>query len=87
MKMMIDEGHLPTRKTFESGVRGMTDIRRYRAWVRAMTKLSTATSLMIDVVIIGVDPNIQAECREIWNRMDEIKSEMERKIEQMEVEE
>ncbi len=65
----------------------MTDMREYRAWVRAVTKLSTATSLMDDVVFLGIDPSIQAECREIWNRMDELKSKMVRRIEQMEAEE
>lgn len=65
----------------------MTDIREYRAWVRAVTKLSTATSLMDDVTFLGIDPNIQTECGEIWNRMDKLKSEMVRRIEQMEEEE
>lgn len=63
----------------------MTDIKEHRAWVRAVTKLSIATCLMDDVVFLGIDPNIQAECREIWNRMDEIEFEMVRRIEQMEV--
>ena len=62
----------------------MTDMKEYRAWVRALTKLSTATSLMENVGFLGMDPNIQSECREIWIRMDELRSEMMRKIEQME---
>lgn len=64
----------------------MTDMREYREWVRAVTKLSTATSLMNDVVFLCIDPSIQAECSEILNRMYELRSEMVRRTEQMEVE-
>ena len=62
----------------------MTDMREYRAWVRAVTKLSTAVNLMERIGFLGMDPNIRAECEEIWDRMDELKSEMMRRIEQME---
>lgn len=65
----------------------MTDIKEYRAWVRAVTKLSTATSLMDDVAFLGIDQDIKTECREIWNRMYDLKSKMVRKIEQIEGEE
>lgn len=65
----------------------MTDKREYRTWVRAVTKLSTATSLMGDVGFLCIDSSIHAECREIWNRMDKLKSEMVRRIEQMEADE
>lgn len=64
----------------------MTDIKEHRAWVRAVTKLSAATSLMDDVAFLGIDPNIQAECREIWNRMDSLKHRMVHRIEEMESE-
>lgn len=64
----------------------MTDIKEHRAWVRAVTKLSTATSLMYDVAFLGIDPNIQAECGEIWNSMDSLKHRMLHRIEEMESE-
>jgi len=62
----------------------MTDIREYRAWVRALTELSTAIQIMDNVPFLGMGPEVRAECKDIWDRMDELKSKMVRRIEQME---
>ena len=62
----------------------MTDMREYRAWVGAVTSLSNAIRLMDNVAFLGIGPDMRAECKEIWDRMDDLKSEMVRRIEQME---
>ena len=68
----------------------MTDIRKirmYRAWVRALTELSTAIQAMDNVPFMGMGPEARAECKDIRDRMDDLKFEMVRRIEQMEAEE
>lgn len=64
----------------------MIDSKEYRTWVRAVTKLSTATNLMDDVTFLGIDPGMREECRGIWDRMDRLKHRMVRKVEEMEKE-
>ena len=67
--------------------RRFTDTREYRAWVRAVTELSTAIHAMDNVPFLGMGPETRAECKDIRDRMDDLKSEMVRRIEQMEGEE
>lgn len=65
----------------------MTDIREYRAWVQSLTRLRIAMHAIDGVQFLGMSPEVRAECKEIWDRMDDLKSEMVRRIEQMEKEE
>lgn len=62
----------------------MTDIREYRAWIRALTKLSDASIMMENTPFLGIDPDIKRELNEIWNKMDGLKHRMVRRIEDME---
>jgi hypothetical protein len=64
----------------------MTAIQEYRAWVRAITRLSIAISAMDTVPFLGIGPEFRAECEELWERMDSLKSKMETRIEEMEKE-
>ena len=64
----------------------MTELREYRAWVRAATRLSSALQMMDGVPFLGIGPDIRAECKEIWDKMDDLKGKIESKIEEMEKE-
>lgn len=64
----------------------MTDVLEYRAWVRAVTRLSIAINTMDAVPFLGIDPEIKAECYELWERMDALKRKVESRIEKIEKE-
>ena len=64
----------------------MNDIREYRAWVRALTRISEARNIMDNVQFLGLDPDIRKECEEIWIRLDELSGRMSIRIEAMEKE-
>lgn len=64
----------------------MTNIKEHRAWVRAVTKMSDARKAMDEIPFLGIDPDYQRECREIWDRIDHLTHLMVRRVEEMEKE-
>jgi len=62
----------------------MTSIKEYRAWIRAVTRLSVAASAMDGVPFLGIGPEFREECKEIWDKIDDLKHKMESKVEEIE---
>jgi len=61
----------------------MTRIEEYRAWVQSLTQLRVAMRAMDGVPFLGIGPELRAECKEIWDRMDDLRARLIAVIDEM----